>query len=48
MPLELRNAHLELDIQIENIYSEKIIEDDEERLRILFGLYNKMTGGQNA
>lgn len=48
MPLSLRAAHQENDHLIDQIYSKKTLNSDEERLEALFSLYEKMTGGQNA
>ncbi|MGR5068697.1 DNA methyltransferase [Vibrio alfacsensis] len=48
MPMELRNAHNELDIAVDNIYSMKSFNDDAERLASLFSLYNELNGTENA
>jgi hypothetical protein len=48
MPDELKNAHSEVDKSVDRIYSNKSDLNDDTRLLILFDLYEKMTGGQNA
>jgi len=48
MPNELREAHEGLDEVVEQLYSSKGFDNDDERLSTLIELYQKMTGGQNA
>ena len=48
MPQELRQAHRNLDIAVEECYRKKPFETDEERLDTLFRLYEKTTGTQHA
>jgi len=48
MPLDLLEAHARLDSTVENMYQAKPFQSDIERLSVLFKLYEKMTGGQNA
>ena len=43
MPENLLKAHQELDLIIENCYSDKYFTDDESRLKTLFNLYGKLT-----
>ncbi len=42
MPSSLREAHLQLDLAVENCYRKKPFGNDEERLAYLFELYEKM------
>ncbi len=42
MPLPLRDAHKELDLEIERCYREKPFVNDEERLEYLFTMYEGM------
>jgi hypothetical protein len=42
MPLPLRDAHKELDLEIERCYREKPFVNDEERLEYLFTMYESM------
>ncbi|GAF87339.1 unnamed protein product, partial [marine sediment metagenome] len=48
MPEDLLAAHTELDQVVDNIYRISGFHDDDERLELLFDLYAKMTGGENA
>lgn len=48
MPDDLRDAHRNLDLAVEECYRKKPFENDEDRLDSLFKLYEKMTGSQNA
>ncbi len=43
MPDDLKNAHLAIDYLVDSLYSKKPFETDEERLAVLFDLYEKMT-----
>ena len=42
MPLSLKEAHHQLDIAVERCYRSKPFESDEERLELLFKLYEQM------
>ena len=42
MPEDLKKAHHQLDLAIEQCYRKKPFESDEERLEYLFKLYEKM------
>ena len=42
MPADLKNAHLAIDYLVDSLYSKKPFETDEERLAVLFDLYEKM------
>ena len=42
MPQGLKEAHHQLDIAIEKYYRNKPFENDEERLKYFFGLYEEM------
>jgi hypothetical protein len=48
MPPDLKQAHQELDVVVEQCYQIKPFYNDTERLECLFKLYEKMTGTQNA
>ena len=48
MPIELKNAHYKLDTQLEKIYCGNILDTNEKRIEFLLGMYEKMTGSQNA
>jgi hypothetical protein len=48
MPNDLINRHKQLDDFVDSIYETKPFKADMERLEVLFDLYKKMTGGQNA
>ena len=48
MPCDLVEAHENIDKYIENLYQVKKFDSDENRLACMLGLYEKMTGGQNA
>lgn len=48
MPSELKCAHEKLDSIVETCYKSTPFKDDDERLEVLFTLYETMTGGQNA
>lgn len=44
MPVELREAHTALDIAVDSLYRAKPFENDEERLSLLFKLYEALIG----
>lgn len=44
MPVELREAHTALDIAVDSLYRAKPFENDEERLGLLFKLYEALIG----
>ncbi|NVJ65989.1 MAG: class I SAM-dependent DNA methyltransferase [Gammaproteobacteria bacterium] len=48
MPISLKKAHLELDREVELLYSPELLSTEEQKLNLLFNLYSKMTGGHNA
>lgn len=48
MPEELSYAHHRLDVAVDAFYSKGQFKTDEDRIRMLFNLYEKMTGTQNA
>jgi hypothetical protein len=48
MPNDLIDAHEKLDFCVDSIYSKNIFGTDEDRLEVLFNLYEKLTEGQNA
>lgn len=48
MPVELREAHTALDIAVDSLYREKPFENDEERLQLLFQLYEKLVSSKSA
>ena len=48
MPQELKTVHNKIDVAVDKIYTNQTLEFLEERLEVLFDLYEKMTGGQNA
>lgn len=48
MPKKLKVAHKENDLLVDQIFNGIPCENDEARLEVLFDLYDKMTGGQNA
>lgn len=48
MPIELREAHENLDKLVESLYETKPMLNEQQLLKTLFSTYNKMTGGQNA
>lgn len=48
MPQELRAIHDQIDVTVDKIYTNQPMDFLEERLEVLFNLYEKMTGGQNA
>jgi len=43
MPEDLRQAHHELDLAVDRLYSTKPYSGDEDRLASLFSLYEQMT-----
>lgn len=47
MPINLREAHHQLDLAVERCYRAKPFESDEERLEYLFKLYEKMIDDEN-
>ena len=47
MPNDLRRAHHELDIAVEQLYRKKPFESDEDRLHHLFARYEKLVTGQD-
>ena len=48
MPASLREAHETLDRKVEQLYSTKLLNSEEEKLNLLFSLYKKMIGNENA
>lgn len=48
MPDDLLKAHQELDLAVDSIYSKSPFLTDDERLVVLFNMYEKMTGVDNA
>lgn len=48
MPIDLKSAHILLDDYLEKCYRSHPFKDDAARVECLFGMYEKMTGGQNA
>ncbi|AOP54136.1 DNA methyltransferase [Brevibacterium aurantiacum] len=48
MPDDLREAHAEVDVLVDSIYSKKPYESDEQRLSDLFALYERMTAEEAA
>lgn len=44
--VELREAHTALDIAVDSLYRAKPFENDEERLSLLFKLYEALIGRQ--
>lgn len=48
MPVDLRNAHMEVDTLVDSIYSKRGYETDEERLSDLFAMYEDMTAADEA
>jgi hypothetical protein len=48
MPKELLDAHRKLDAAVDHCYRKTPFNSDVERLKHLFGLYNKLTGYNNA
>ncbi|MCD4549926.1 DNA methyltransferase [Schaalia sp. lx-260] len=42
MPLDLREAHAAIDVAVDRIYRQKPFESDEERLSMLFALYEQL------
>lgn len=44
--MELREAHTALDIAVDSLYRAKPFENDEERLSLLFKLYEALIGRQ--
>ena len=48
MPISLKKAHEILDKTVEQLYTAELLDTEEEKLNLLFNLYNKMTGGHNA
>ena len=48
MPESLRMAHERLDQYVDSLYSNSYFVGDEERLSILFSMYQEMTGDQSA
>ena len=47
MPSDLAEAHHNLDLCIESCYKKKPFENDEQRLKHLFKMYELMTSGAN-
>ena len=43
MPENLRQAHADLDVVVDRIYRKRPFDSDDERLSLLFGLYQQMT-----
>lgn len=48
MPVELREAHTALDVAVDSLYREKPFENDEERLQLLFQLYEKLVSSESV
>jgi hypothetical protein len=48
MPTSLLKAHHELDSYMESLYTKKRCKGDEDRLKVLFDLYKKVTGKGHA
>lgn len=48
MPDDLRLAHLEVDRLVDSIYRKRPFESDEERLSVLFGMYEDMTAEEKT
>jgi hypothetical protein len=48
MPKELLDAHKKLDAAVDRCYRKTPFNSEVERLKHLFGLYNKLTGHNNA
>lgn len=48
MPVDLRQAHQELDERVDVIYNKRGFDNDEQRLSHLFGLYEQMTAAESA
>ena len=46
MPVELKEAHHQLDLAVERCYRSKPFESDEERLEYLFHLYERMIAAE--
>ncbi|ELI5416008.1 class I SAM-dependent DNA methyltransferase [Vibrio parahaemolyticus] len=44
MPIQLKNAHKELDLEVDKLYSDKMFNDNSERLTLLFRLYEEQVG----
>ena len=43
MPEDLKMAHHTLDLAVDGLYRKKPFENDDERLQLLFSLYEKLT-----
>ncbi|CCQ46035.1 putative DNA methyltransferase yeeA [Pseudarthrobacter siccitolerans] len=48
MPVDLRQAHAEVDALVDSIYSKRGYETDEQRLSDLFAMYEEMTNAETA
>jgi len=48
MPQDLRDAHAQIDVLVDSIYSKKPYETDEQRLSDLFAMYERMTAEEAA
>lgn len=48
MPVDLRDAHAEVDALVDSVYSRKPYESDEQRLADLFAMYERMTAEEAA
>lgn len=48
MPADLRQAHSEVDVLVDSVYSKKPYETDEQRLSDLFAMYERMTAEEAA
>lgn len=48
MPSELLAAHIELDVLVDSFYKHNGFKTNSERFEFLFGMYEKLTGGQRA
>ena len=48
MPEDLRKAHQELDAAVDKLYRRKPFDNDEQRLKHLFGRYEKLVKGEDS
>lgn len=48
MPEDLRTAHQELDMAVDKLYRRKAFHNDEQRLKHLFGRYEKLVKGEDS
>ena len=47
MPLKLKNLHEEIDQYIEGLYSNKILKFDEDKINLLFNMYQNHSKNKN-